>query len=122
VQHSPQNIVFGQSDIGQSEVEASNRTAIHFIVFTVPTVYLDDGGFIAMGIGVRSRSAECLGPISGESLNMLWVEAMAERVGHDLVRHYPLVPSGSKTSQTIATTRCLIDRLHAFLIMVIITN
>ena len=65
---------------------------IHFIVFPIPTVHLDDTGFVTIAIGIRSRSAKCFSPISGESLDMLWVKAMTERMGHDLVSHHPLMP------------------------------
>jgi hypothetical protein len=112
VQHLSQNIVVGWSDIGQSQVEAGNRTAIHFIVLPVPAVDLDDGGFVTIGIGIRGRATECLGPISGESLDMLGVEAMAERMGHNVVGHHPLMPGASKTTQAVVATRCLEDSLH----------
>ncbi len=61
--------------LGQSQVEAGDCTAIHFIVLPVPAMHLDDGGFVTIGIGIRTRATECLGPISGESLDMLGVEA-----------------------------------------------
>ena len=112
MQHSSQNIVVGQSDIGQSHVEADNRTAIHFIVLTVPAVNLDDGGFVTIGIGICGRATECLGPISGESLDVLGVEAMAERMGHDVVGHYAIMPGVSKTAKAFVATRCLKDGLH----------
>ena len=62
--------------------------------------------------GIRSRATEYLGPISGESLDMLGVEAMAERMGHDVVGHHPLMPGVSKTAQAVVATRCLEDSLH----------
>ena len=49
-------------------------------------MHLDDGGLVTIGIGIRGRAAECLGPVSGESLDMLGVEAVAERMGD----HVPL--------------------------------
>jgi len=100
------------SDIGQSQVEADNRTAIHLFVLSVPAVHLDDFGFVSVEIGVRSRATECLRPISGESLDMLWVEAMAERMHHDVVGHHPLMPGISKTAQSFVSTRCLEESLH----------
>ncbi len=51
--------------LGQSQVEAGDCTAIHFIVLPVPAMHLDDGGFVTIGIGIRSRATERLGPISG---------------------------------------------------------
>ena len=43
---------------------------------------------------------------------MLGVEAMAERMGHDVVDHHPLMPGVSKTTQAVVPTRCLEDSLH----------
>jgi hypothetical protein len=37
---------------------------------------------------------------------MLGVEAMAKRMRHDVVGHYPLMPSVSKTAQALVATRC----------------
>jgi hypothetical protein len=113
VQDPSQNIVMGQSGIRQSQIEAGNRTAIHLIVLTVPAMRLDDSGFVTVGLRVRSRATECFGPIRGESFHMLGMEAMAERVGHDLVGHHPLVPSVSKTAQAVVPTRCREDGLHS---------
>ena len=38
---------------------------------------------------------------------------MAERMGHDVVGHHPLMPGVSETAQTFVATRCLEDSLHA---------
>ncbi len=46
-----------------------------------------------------SRATQCLGPISGETLDMLRVKAMAEGMGHNLVGHYTLMPGASQTAQ-----------------------
>src|ERR1039457_68782 len=111
--HLSQNIVVGQSDIGQSLVEAGNRTAIHFIVLPVPAVHLDDGGLVTIGIGIRGRATECLGPVSGESLDMLGVEAVAGRVGPHAVGHHPTRRGVGKTAQAVVATRRLEDSSHA---------
>src|SRR5258708_15495709 len=94
-----QSAAVGESDIGQSLVEAGNRAAIHFIVLPVPTVNLDDGGLVTIGIGIRGRAAERLGPVSSESLGMLGVEAVAERMGDHLVGHHPAMPGVGQTAQ-----------------------
>jgi hypothetical protein len=72
--------VFGYSDICKSLVKAGNRTAIHFVVLPLAAVHLDDGGLVTIGAGICAGSTECLGPVSGESLGMLRVEAVAERM------------------------------------------
>jgi len=112
VQHLSQFIVRGEPDIGQSLVEAGNRTAIHFIVLPVSAVHLDHGGFVTIIIGIGRRATECLGPISGESLDMPGMQAMAKRMGHNVVGHHPIMPGGSKAAQAFAVTRCLEDSLN----------
>ena len=72
-----------------------------------------------MGIGISSRATECLSPISGESLDMLGVKAMAERMGHDLVRHHPLMPGGSKPAQPFLATCCLEHSLHVAIMTIL---
>ena len=64
VQRFSENIVVGESDIGQSQ-SSRQSTAIHFIVLPVPAVHFDDGGFVTIGIGIHGRATECLCPISG---------------------------------------------------------
>jgi len=88
VQHLPQYIVVAYSDVGQSLVEAGDGTTIHFLVFPVPAVHPDDSSFVAIGIGIRDRVTECFGP--SESFDMLRMEAMAERMGNDIIGHHPL--------------------------------
>src|SRR5581483_6257294 len=98
---------------GESLVETVNRTAIHLIVLAVPAVNLDDGGLVTIRIGIRGRATECLGPVSGESLDMLGMEAVAERMGDNLVGHHPTMPCVGKAAQAVVTTRCLKDGLHS---------
>jgi hypothetical protein len=43
---------------------------------------------------------------------MLRVEAMAERMRHDVVGHHPFMPSASKAAQAFIATRCLEHSLH----------
>jgi hypothetical protein len=50
---------------------------------------------------------------------MLWVEAMAERMGYDVVGHHPLMPGVSKTTQAFVATRCLEDRLHVSMMTIL---
>jgi hypothetical protein len=65
-----------------------------------------------MEVGISAGATECLGPVSGESLDMLAVEAVAERMGDHVVGHHPTMPGASKTSQAIVATRCFEDSLH----------
>jgi hypothetical protein len=37
---------------------------------------------------------------------------LAERMGHDVVGHHPLMPRVSKTAQAVGDTRSLQDSLH----------
>jgi hypothetical protein len=92
---------------------------IHFIVLPVPTVHLDDGGLVTMGIGVRGRATECLGPVSGEPLDVLGVETVAECVGDYVVGHYAAMPGVGETTQAVVATCRLEDSLHAFMMTIL---
>lgn len=98
VEHLSQCSVVGQSDIDESLVEASDRAAIHFFVLAVAAMHPDDRRLIAIGVGVSAGAAERLGPVSGESLDMLRVEAVAEGVADHFVGHYPIMPGPGKTT------------------------
>jgi hypothetical protein len=76
-------------------------------------VRLDDGGFFAVGIGIRGWSTERLSPVSCEPLDMLGVEAVAEGMGDHLVGHHATMPRVGKTAEAVASTRRLEDSLHA---------
>src|SRR5262249_50188821 len=95
------------------------RVAIHFVVLSVPAVHLDDGGLVTIRVGIRARATECLGPVSGESLDMLGVEAVAERMADHVVGHHPTMPGASKTAQAVVATRRLEDSLHASMMSIV---
>src|SRR5262249_14132949 len=113
MQHLSQRRVVGHSGISQSLVEASDGAAIHLVVHPVAAVDSDDGGLVAIELGIHARSTERLGPIRGETLDMLGVETVAERMADDFVGHHPTMPSGSKTAQAFNTARCFEDSTHA---------
>jgi hypothetical protein len=113
VQHLAQRTVVGQADIDQSLVETGNGTAIHFVVYAVAAVHPDHGGLVTIGVGIRAGATECLGPVSGESLDMLGVETVAERMADHAIGHHPTMPGVGKTAQAVVATRCLKDCLHA---------
>src|SRR5689334_7811910 len=74
---------------------------------------IDDGGLLTIGIGIRGRATECLTPVSGESLDMLRVEAVAERRGDHVVGHHPTMPGVCKRAQAVVAARRLENTLHA---------
>jgi hypothetical protein len=82
-------------------------------------VHLDDGGLVTVGIGIRGRATERLSPVSGESLNMVGVEAVAERMGDHVVGHHPAVPGVGKTAQAGDATSRLEDSLHASMMTIL---
>lgn len=45
--------------------------AIHFVVLSVPAAYPDYSGLVSIEFGIRVGAAECLGPVCGESLDVL---------------------------------------------------
>src|SRR5262249_43238158 len=111
-QHLVQRSIVGESDICKSLVETGNRTAVHFVVLPVTTVHFDNGGLVAIAVGVRVGATECLGPVSGESLDVVWVEAMAKRVSDHFVDDRPTMPGLRKTAKPVHSTRSLEDSLH----------
>ena len=97
MQHLPQRLIAGQSDIGQSLIKAGDCAAIHLNVFSIPAVHFDDDGLVTVEIRICGRATEGLSPVSGESLDMLGVETMAKGVGDNLVGHYSMMPGVCKT-------------------------
>jgi hypothetical protein len=83
-------------------------------------VHLDDGGLVPIGIGIRGRATECLGPVGGEPLDMLGVEAVAEGMSDHLVGHHPTMPGISETAQAVVATRRLKDSLHIYMITILL--
>lgn len=116
VEHLSQRRVVCQSDIDKRLVETRNRTAIHFIVRAVTAVHLDDGGLVPVGLGVCAGAAECLRPVSGESLDMLRVETMTEGMANHRVGHDPLMPGTGKAAQAVVSTRRLKDSTHTSMV------
>src|SRR5215475_327944 len=88
MEHLTQRSVVCESDICKSLVEAINCTTIHFLMFSVTAMHLDDCRLVAIELGVRAGTAERLAPINGKSLHMLRVEAVAESMADHIVGHY----------------------------------
>lgn len=84
MQRLPQSFLI-QANIFESLIEASDCALIHFIVLSVSAMHPDDGCFVPIRIGIRSRAAEGFGPISSKPLHVLRMEAMAESMRDDLV-------------------------------------
>lgn len=121
VQHLSQRTVV-KSDIRKSLVKAGNRAAIHFVVLPIAAVHLDDGGLVTIGTGIVGGATECLGPVGGESLDVLGVEAVAERMADHVVGHHPTMPGGGKTSQAVGATRRLEDSLHTSIMTMVASH
>ena len=90
-----------------------------FVVLAVATVHLDDSGLVTIGVGIYAGTTECLGPISGESLHMLRIEAVTERMADHVVGHHPMMPGFRKTAQAVHSTRRLEDSLHGSIMTII---
>ena len=87
---------------------------------SLPAVDLDDGGLATNGIGIHGRATERLSPVSGESLNTVGVEAVAERMGEYVVGHHPAVPGVGKTAQAVDATRRLEDSSHIAMMTILL--
>jgi len=92
VENLSQGQVLDQSNVRQGLVEAGDCAAVHFLVLSIAAVHPDDRGLVAIGVGVGAGPAECFGPIRRESLAVLWVDTVAERVADHLVGHNPAMP------------------------------
>jgi hypothetical protein len=112
VQHLSQINIVRQPHIGESLIEARNGTAVHFVVFPVSAVHLYDGRLVTIRIGIHSRTAERLSPVRGKPLDMIGSEAVAERMGDDLIGHHPAMPCLGKTPYSVVTSNCLENGLH----------
>src|SRR3984885_6958731 len=82
-------------------------------MLSVPTVHLDDHGLVTIEIRIQGWTAECLSPVSGESLDMLRVKTVAERMSDHVVRHHPTVPGVGKSAQALDATHRVEESLHA---------
>ena len=109
-----------------SEEEASSRTIslyshrAHIRLEQIQeATRFDNGGFVSIGIGICAGAAECLGPVSGETLDMLGVKPVAERMADHVVSHHPTMPGAGKTAQAVASTRRLEDSLHASIVTIV---
>src|SRR5258708_22382887 len=100
-------------------VEAGNRAAIHFVVLSVAAVHLDHGGLVTIGIGIRAGATECLGPVCSESLDMLGVQAVAEGIADQFVRHHPTMPGLGKAAHAVVATRRFEHSLHASMMNIV---
>ena len=49
------------------------------------------------------------------------MQAMAKRMGHNVVGHHPIMPGGSKAAQAFAATRCLEDGVCMYPMMTILS-
>ena len=85
----------------------------------VAAVHLDDGGLVTIGVGIRAGATECLGPVSSESLDMLGVEAVAERMADHVVGHHPTMPGAGKTLQSVVATRRFENSLHTSIMTIV---
>ena len=82
-------------------------------------MHLDDGGLVTIGVGIPAGATESLGPVSGESLDMLGMKPVAERMADHVVGHHTTMPGAGKTAQAVASTRRLEDSLHGSIMTIV---
>ncbi len=104
-----QGEVVGESGVGEGLVEAGYGAAIHFGVLTFAAVHFDDGGLVPKIAGVRVGAAEGLGPVGGEPLDMLGMEAVAEGMRNDVVVHDATMPCVGEAAETVDSAGCFED-------------
>jgi hypothetical protein len=117
MQDLSQRGIVGEPDVGKSLIEAGNGAAIHFIMLSVATMNLDDSGLVSIGSGIRAGATECFSPVSGESLDMIRLKAVAEGMRDYFVGQHAMMPGFGEMAHAVHSTRRLEDSLHAFLIL-----
>ena len=93
----------GELDVIHGAVEAFDRSMVHLLVKAVAAVHANHGGLVAVLFAVGQWTAPGLAPVRRESLCVLWVEAMTERVRDNFIFHDPFVPRTGETQDTRGT-------------------
>jgi hypothetical protein len=112
VQHLPDGLGCVQPHIVHGLVKAGDRPAVHLLVRAVAAVDPHDRCLVSIVIGVGGWPAKSLSPVGSESLVVLGMESMAERVTDYLVRHHSGMPRLGQAKQTLAAASGLIHALH----------
>src|SRR5690606_26954991 len=112
VQDFAKLLVAREPDIFERSIEAGDGALIHLLVRPVAAVHSNDGGLRSVSLGVRTGSAERLRPVCGEALRVLWVVAVAERVGYDLVLQHAGMPGARQSEHPVATACGFVNRLR----------
>lgn len=112
VQRASESLVLIESGVLQGLVEAGNCPLVHFLVQPVAAVNPHDRGLVAMTVGVRGRSTECLGPVRGETFSVLRMVSVAERMADNFVLQHARVPRVREFQQSLDATSSFINRLH----------
>jgi len=118
VEGAAEAVVVGEADINEGLIETGDGALVHVFVEAVAAVNADDGSFIAVAGGVSGGSAEGFGPIGGEALGVVRVEAVAEGMGDDLVFEDAFVPGGSQFAHAVETTSGLEESQQGLRIVV----
>ena len=113
VQHLPDRVVLGESDVRHGLVEAGDRPPVHLLVRPISAVEPHDRCLVAVGVGVGRGATDRLGPVRGEPLGVIGAEPVTERVAHHLVSQHPVMPCTGQTVETLGAAGGLVDGLHA---------
>ena len=82
-------------------------------MLSVSAVHFNDAGFVAIHIGIFAGAAERFRPVHGESLSMIWMKAVTERMTHHFVAQYAVMPRMRKAAHAVDSVRRFQDTLHA---------
>lgn len=70
-------------------------------MLAVAAVQFHYGGFVTIEVGIQPRSAERLGPVGSEPLDMVGAKPVTECMADYFVGHYPAMPRAGKTAQPL---------------------
>jgi len=112
MKHTPEPIIAGQTGSYQRLIETGDGAPVHLLVWTVAAVHPHDCGLVAEGARVTRGTAQRLGPIRSQPLDVIGMKTMAERVADHLVVHHPGMPRAGQAKQRLGATSGLEHGLH----------
>ena len=112
MKHPPEPIIAGQTGSYQRLIETGDGAPVHLLVWAVAAVHPHDGGLVADDARVTRGTAQRLGPIRSQPLDVIGMKTMAERVADHLVVHHAGMPCARQAEQRLGATGGLEHGLH----------
>src|SRR6185369_3198994 len=114
VQRASEPFVAVESHILQGLVETGNCSLVHLFMQPVAAVDPHDGRLVTVLVRIHCWPTECLRPVRGQTLGMLRMESVAERMANYFVLQHTRVPGVSQLQYSVMTAYGFVNRLHNF--------